>query len=320
MLLNRRRFNALVPTSLALSSSAWASDKTLKILVGYAPGGAADTVARAVADGMRESGYNAFIENRAGAGGRLAIDALMLLPADGDALVMAPSSNLTLSPHLLKSARQDLLSQLSGVGSAARMSFALAVSANSPARSLKDYLALASAHPAQSAYGTPGAGTAMDFIGQMLSKDSKVALTSVSYRGGSAAVNDAVSGTLPAVITTLPNLMPMYRSGRLRLLATSDVAQNPSTPDVPTFAAQGFPRIAVTETFGFFARAGTPRQTIADLNRAIGAAARRDRVSALLQKAEYEVRVTTPEQLDQLVKSEFTRWGEIVKATGYVAE
>jgi len=321
LLLDRRRFNALIPAAaLAASGAAFAQGKTLRILVGYAAGGAADTVARAVAEGLRDSGFNAIVENRPGAAGRLATDALLLAPADGNTLVMTPTGNLTLAPHIFKAARHDLLAQLSGVGTAARMSFAIAVAANSPAKTLQDYLAQAKADPHLATYGTPGAGTAMDFIGQMLSKDAKVALTGVPYKGGSAAVTDAIGGTLPAVITTLPNLLAMHRSGKLRLLATSDGETNPAVPGVPTFKSQGFPGLVVTETFAFFAKAGTAGAMVGELNRAITAAVKSPKVAAILQKAEYEPRSMAPDELNAMIKTEYTRWAEIVKATGYTAE
>lgn len=319
MQINRRRFSAILPAMLAPAGAVRAQDRNVRILVGYAAGGAVDLVARAVAEGMRDSGYTAIVENKSGASGRLATDALLMAPPDAASLVMAPTGNITLAPHIFKSVRHDLLTQLTGVSTAADMSFALAVGANSPAKTLKDYLSLAKSHPAYATYGTPGAGTAMDFIGQILSRESGVALTGIPYKGGSAAVTDAIGGTLSAVITTLPNLIPLHRSGKLRLLATSDAQPNSSFPEIPTFKALGFPSLVVSETFAIFARTGTPQAAVDRLHRAIDAAVKSAKVRAVLTKAEFEPRSMAPDELNRLIRSEYARWAEIVKATGYTA-
>lgn len=322
MRLSRRQFTAFAgaASTLALPGLSFGQDKVLKILVGFAAGGAADTVARAVGEGLRDSGYTAVVENRPGAVGRMASEALLGQPADGNTLVLMPLGNLTLYPHTSKSLRFDPLKDFSGVGSASAMSFALAVGANSPARTLQEFVALARKDLAFAAYGTPGAGTAMHFLGQMLAKESKVPLTHVAYKGGSAAVTDAIGGTLPALITTTPNLLPMHRSGKLRILATSDTAPVAALPGVPTFKSAGFPDLTVSETFAFFARAGTPPAVIAQLNQAITAAVKSPKVSAMLEKAEYEVRTLAPDALDAKVRAEHAAWGRVVKATGYTPE
>jgi tripartite-type tricarboxylate transporter receptor subunit TctC len=305
---------------LPLPGLSLAQGKTLKILVGYAPGGAADTVARIVADGLRETGYTAIIENKAGAAGRLAIEALMGLPADGNTLVLMPVGGVTLYPHVVKSMRHDPLKDLVGVASASSMSFALAVGASSPARTLGDFVEMARKNKNLAAYGTPGAGTAMHFLGAMLAKDANLPLTHVAYKGGSAALTDAVSGVLPSVITTTPNLLPMHNSGKLRILAISEANPNAALPGVPTFKSAGYPDLVVAENFAFFARAGTPAATVTQLNAAITQAVQTAKVQALLRKAEYEPQTMTADALDRDVRASHARWGRVVKAAGYTPE
>ncbi len=307
---------ALVP----LPRMSLAQGKTLRILVGYAPGGAADTVARIVADSLRESGYTAIVENKAGAAGRLAIEALMNLPADGTTLIMMPMGGLTLYPHVVKSIRYDPLKDMAGIATASSMSFALAVGANSPAKTLADYVAMAQRNPAMAAYGTPGAGTAMHFLGAMLARDANLQLTHVAYKGGSAALTDTVSGVLPAVITTTPNLLSMHQSGKLRILAISEANPNPALPGVPTFKSAGYPDLVVTESFAFFARAGTPATQVAQLNQAITSAVQTPKVQGLLRKAEYEPQVMAADALDREVRAGHARWARVVKAAGYTPE
>ncbi len=308
---------ALGSTALFATPAAQADDHTIAVLVGYAPGGAVDTVARVVAEGLNQEGYQAIIENRAGAAGRIAASALARAEPDGKTLMLSPTGNLTLAPHVVNNMPYDPLADFTAVGSAGRMSFALAVGPDSPAADLQEFLALAKEDPAMAAYGTPGTGTAMHFIGSMLSDASGVPLTQIPYKGGSAAVTDAIGGTIPAVITTLPNLLPMHRDGRLRILAISNPEPVAALPNVPTFKSLGYDNLVVTETFIFFAPAGTPAETVADLNQAITAAVQSPRVSARLQEAEYEVHAGSPETLNAEVRDSHAAWADIVARSGH---
>lgn len=322
MPIQRRRLGACLAicAALALPGLAPAQDKQIKILVGYAPGGAADTVARAVGDGLRESGYTAIVENKPGAGGRMATEAVVNGPADGSTLLFTPLGNLTLYPHVFKGLRYDPLKDLAGVGTANSMSFALAVAASSPAKTLQEFLAMARKDPNMAAFGTPGAGTAMHFLGAMLGKQAQVSLTHVPYKGGSAALNDAIGGTLPAVITTTPNLLPMHRAGKIRILAVSESEPNAALPGVPTFKAAGFPELVVEESFGYFVKAGTPPAVIEQLNQAITKAVKSPKVTAILEKQQFEPQTLSPQALDQRVRSGHATWARAVQSTGYTPE
>lgn len=323
MSITRRQFSACLGAgSIALAAPArlLAQDtKTLRVLVGYAPGGAADAVARAVGEGLRDSGYTVIVENKAGAAGRLAPEALLGAPPDGNTLLMTPLGSLTIYPHIYKALRYDPLKDFAPVASASGMSFGVAVGANSPAKTFKQYLELARKDPSLASYGTPGAGTAMHFLGVMLARQANLSLVHVPYKGGSAALTDAIGGNLPAVITTLPNLLPMHRAGKIRILAISTPEPVATLAGVPTFQAEGFPELTISEIFGFFARAGTPAPVIARLNAAISAAVRSPKVSAVLEKVQFEPRIMTPEALDQQVRADYASWGKVVKATGYTA-
>lgn len=322
MTMNRRRFAATLTTLAGAMPFAGlrAQDRNLRVLVGFAAGGAADTVARAVGEGLRDVGYNALVDNKVGAGGRLATEALLSAPADGTTLLMTPMGNLTLYPHVFKALRYDPLKQFAPIAPACSMSFALAVGANSPARTLAEFIALAKANPSAAAYGTPGAGTVMHFIGQLLGRHAQIPLTHVAYKGGSAAVTDAIGGTLPSVITTTPNLLPMHRAGKLRILAISNDVPLAALAGVPTFKSLGFDDLVITETFAFFARSGTPAPVVAQLNRAVTQAVNSDKVASLLTRQEYQTRTATPEALDRQMREEYARWATIVKATGYAPE
>ncbi len=319
---SRRQFAACLGASAlaGVSKLSLAQDKNLRVLVGFAAGGAADTVARAVGEGLRDAGYTVVIDNKPGASGRLATEMLIGAPADGTTLLMTPLGNLTLYPHVFKSLRYDPLAQLAGVASVCNMSFALAVGAGSSAATLQDFIAQARKDPAKAGYGTPGMGTAMHVIGELLGQHAKVPLTHIPYKGGSASVTDAIGGAIPAVITTLPNLLPMHRQGKLRILAVSDPEPSPALPGVPTFKSAGFADLVVTETFAFFARSGTPAPVIAQLNQAINSAVESPRVAGVLQKVEYQLKTMSPDALDRQVRAQHARWAAVVKASGYKPE
>jgi tripartite-type tricarboxylate transporter receptor subunit TctC len=324
MPMNRRHIShALAVAALALTlpqPSFAQAPKLLRILVGYAPGGAADSVARAIGEGLRDSGYSVVIENKPGAGGRMAAENLLTVPPDGSTLILAPLGNLTIYPHIYRSLRYDPLKDFVPVASAAAMSFGIAVGSGSPAKTLKDYLALAKKDSAFASFGTPGSGTQMHFLGAMLGRQADVSLLQVPYKGGSAAVTDAIGGSLPAVITTLPNLLPMHRAGKLRILAITNPEPLATLPGVPTFKTAGFPQLQMTERFAFFARTGTPAPIVSQLNEAIGKAVTSPSVTAVLQKVEFEPSVMSSEALAKQIRSEYAAWGQVVKSTGYSPE
>lgn len=291
----------------------------LRMLVGFAPGGAADLVARALAEGMRASGYTTIVENKAGAGGRIAVESLLTAGADGNSMLFTPSTNLTLYPHLYKDLRYTM-ADFTPLGTASEFDFAFAVGANSPARTLQEFLQLAQKDPRMAVYGTPGAGTVMQFLGIMLSNASKVPLTAIPYKGGSLALADTVGGTLPALITTLPNLIPMHKSGKIRILATTHPAPLSALPDVPTFASAGYPSLTVAEYFALLGNKGMPDDQAQVLTRAVADAVRSPAFGKVMQQQFFEPKVTAPAALKQQLVREYAFWERVVKDSGYRPE
>jgi tripartite-type tricarboxylate transporter receptor subunit TctC len=296
-----------------------AQGKMLRILVGYPPGGAVDVVAREVAEGLRAEGYNPIVENRTGAAGRLATEQMLQAPADGGTVVLMPGGNLTIFPHVypkLGYKPQDL----APISTVCSFSFGLAAGPGSPAKTLKEFIAWAKANPGKASYGTPGGGTAMHFMGVMLARQAGVELTHVPYRGGAQAMVDVLGGNLPALATTLPNLVTPHKQGKVRILAFSGEKPLSALPGVPTFKEAGYPELVITETFGVFASAKTAAAVQTELHKAINAAASQPRVVAALEKLEFEPLVTSQTAYAARLKAELDRWGPIIKATGYKAE
>jgi tripartite-type tricarboxylate transporter receptor subunit TctC len=294
--------------------------KPLKVLVGFAPGGAVDTVAREVGEGLRSAGYNVVIDNRSGASGRLATEQLLAAPPDGTSLVFMPGGNATLFPHVYTTLKYDPFKDLAPVAAACEFSFALAAGPGTPAKTLKEFIDWAKANPGKANYGSPGGGTAMHFMGVMLGRAAGFEFTHIPYRGGAAALVDVLGGTVPAIATTLPNVVQPHKQGKLRILAHSGARRVPGLPEVPTFKEAGFPQLEITETFGFFAHAKTPPAVLADLHTALRAALAQVRVATALEKLEFEPLALSQAGFAARLKSDFDRWGPVVKATGYRAD
>jgi tripartite-type tricarboxylate transporter receptor subunit TctC len=319
----RQAIVALVATSAvpALHGQACAqTGKPLRVLVGYPPGGAVDVVAREIGEGLRTAGYAVVVENRTGAAGRLATEQMLSAPPDGSTLVCMPGGNATIFPHVYPKLKYDPFKDLVPLAAACEFTFALGVGPGTPAKTLKEFVDWAKAHPGKASYGTPGGGTAMHFMGVMFARAAGFEFTHVPYRGGAAAIVDVLGGTVPALATTLPNLVQPHRQGKLRILAFTGSKRLPGLPDVPTFKEAGYPGLEITENFGFFAHARTPPAIVAELHAALRAAATQSRVTAALEKLEFDPVSMTQAEYAALLKADHERWGPVIKATGYKAE
>lgn len=295
------------------------ADTPIRMLVGFAPGGGADVAARALAEALRTAGYAVIVENKAGAGGRIATDALLAAPSDGSTLLFTPSTNLTLYPHIYRKLRYSL-QDFSPLGTACEFDFGFAVGASSPARTLAEFLAMARSDPRMAAYGTPGAGTIMHFQGAMLSKASGVPLTHVPYKGGSLALTDAMGGVLPLLVTTLPYLIPMHKSGKIRILATTGKSASPELPDVSTFGAQGFPELTMAEYFMVLGRSGLDTSRGAALGQALAAATQAPTFRQTMERLYFTPSASAPQVLAQRLRQDDAFWATQVRNSGYTPE
>jgi len=319
---NRRRtLSQMAAISLAAITPSWvnAQAKTLKILVGYPPGGAVDVVARQVAEEMRALGYNTIVENKTGAAGQLATEAMLAAPNDGSTVVLMPGGNATIFPHVYPKLRYSVgdLAPLAGVCS---FTFALGVGPGTPAKTLKEFVDWAKANPSKASYGTPGAGTAMHFLGVMFGRQAGIDFQHVPYKGGAAAMTDLLGGNLPALSTTLPNLVKQHTAGKLRILGFSGDQPLPGLSGVKTFKEQGYPELQIREIFAFFASSKTPAPVLAELEKALISAAKMPRLVASIEKLEFDSAVINASELSRYIKADFERWGPVIKATGYTAE
>jgi tripartite-type tricarboxylate transporter receptor subunit TctC len=322
IMISRRNYLSYIGSAALMGlfpNMTFAQGKPLKILVGYPAGGAVDVVARQLGEELRAAGYNAVVENRTGAAGQLATEAMLAAPADGSTIVMMPGGNATIFPHVYPKLRYAM-SDLAPLASVCSFQFGLGVGPGTPAKTLKEFVDWAKANPGKASYGTPGAGTAMHFMGVMFGRKAGIDFQHVPYRGGALAMTDVLGGTIPSLTTTLPNLVTQHKAGKLRILGFSGDKALPGLPGVPTFKEQGYPELQLTEVFAVFASSKTPKAVHAELEKAILAAARSPRLIAAIEKLEFDTDVRPSADLARHLQDDFERWGPIIKATGYTAE
>ena len=318
--------NALLRTlsaffGLALAACASAQDGPIRILVGFPPGGESDVIARLLVDRMTISlGAPVIVENKPGAGGMLAAEALKNAAPDGRTLMISPIAVTVFAPLTHAKLRYDPIRDFAPVSLAAYFQMALAVGPGSPAKTLDEYIAWARANPAKATYGVPLAGGPTHFFGVMLARTAGVDLAVVPYKGSAPFVNDLLGGQVPAGITVLSQLLKHHEAGKLRILGTSGSERSPMAPDVPTFREQGFAAIEGTGWQAFHTRAGTPRPTIDRLSAAIASAIKAPEIGARLLALGLEPVGSTPGELASRVAEDAARWAPIVTASGFRAD
>jgi tripartite-type tricarboxylate transporter receptor subunit TctC len=329
----RRR--ALQSLGWPLASSAlapWAAfaQNTLpveqvKIVCGFPVGGTADTTSRRVGDKLAGSTYSrnaAMVENKTGAGGRIAIEAVKNANPDGSTLLLSAYSMLLIYPHIYRSLSYDPFKDFAPVSIASVLSHGLAVGPMVPAsvKNVKDFLAWCKANPDRANYGSPAAGSTPHFLGALLSLESGVAMQHVAYRGSVPGVTDVIAGQISAMFTPHGDFLANHRAGKLRILATSGKQRSLFVPDIPTFAEQGFSGLTVEEWFGFFAPAKTPANVISTANAAINSALKDKGVVDSLALQGLSPLGSSPDDMAKEMRRLYEQWGPVVKRIGFTAE
>lgn len=296
----------------------------VKIFYGFPAGSAGDSVARRVAEKIGGTSYSklpGFVENKPGAGGRIAVETLKNSPADGSVLALAPVSALSVYPHIYPKLayKPEDVTQVS-IG--AIMFHGLAVGPAVPAevKTLKDFIAWAKANPSQANYGSPGAGSMPHLLGALLGMRAGVELKHVPYRGTVPSITDLVGGQIAAAMNPSGDYLQHIKTGKVRVLATSGRKRSPYLPDVPTFTELGYPDITSEEWFGFYAPAKTPAATIAAANAAITQALKDKAVVDALATVGLVAHPSTPKEMAADQKAEYDRWGPLVKQIGFTSE
>jgi tripartite-type tricarboxylate transporter receptor subunit TctC len=313
-----------LPWHLRAAAQAQAIEQA-KFLYGFPAGSAGDIACRRVAEKVAGTAYAknaALVENKPGAGGRIALDALKSSPNDGSVLALSPFSTTSIYPHVYKKLSYDPVADFMPVSIAAVMHHGLAVGPVVPASvtDVKGFVAWAKANPDKANYGSPAAGSTPHFLGALLGLSQNIEIKHVPYRGSVPGITDVVGGQIAAMFTPAGDFLPNHRAGKLRLLATSGKARLPFAQDVLTFAEQGFADLTTEEWFGFYAPAKTPGAIVAAANTAINAALKDKSVVDGLAVVGLLAQGSTPEEMARSQRAEFERWGPLVKRIGFTAD
>ena len=326
-MLSRRRFVAAAAgagVSIAAPQRAHSQvvGKLTRMIVGFAPGGSSDVTARLLVDQMRGYASTIIIDNRPGAGGRIAVETAKAGAPDGSVLLLSPASMIVLYPHLYKPLGYDPVQDLVAVTTVCAFPFVLSVGPLVPrdVRTLADFIQWCKANPKLASYGTSGAGSMLHFAGMMLARAANFDFTHVPYKGASPALQDLLGGQVASTVGVLGIALPHIQAGNLRALAMTGATRSSFLPDVPTLTEAGFPGLEITEWQGLFVPAKTPPAVVHALNRSVRDALDTAEVKAGLIKLFFEAGGTSPEQFADIVKADIARWEPIVKASGFTPE
>lgn len=318
-----KRRHALAGAALAATLLSWGHNpataqtfpppKPVTMVVGFAPGGAADMAARLIASELGGLiGQSVVVENRAGAGGNIAHALVAKGPKDGSMLLFGSVGPLTISPHLMK-LNYDPFKDLAPVSGGVHFPNLLVVHQGTGMKRFADFIEKAKAQPDTVEYASSGAGSASHLTGVLLGQRAGAAMVHVPYKGGAPALQDVLGQRVTAYFAAPPTAMPYVATGQLTALATTGLTRPDYMPDVPTVAESGFPGFEALNWYAFVAPAGTPDAVLEQWNAAIVQVLDKPAVKDSLKKHGLTPHPTTRQGLADFMQAEYDKWGQVVK-------
>jgi tripartite-type tricarboxylate transporter receptor subunit TctC len=294
--------------------------KPIRFVVPYAPGGTTDLVARTVGAHMAQTlGQPVIIDNRAGAGGNIGMDAVAKAAPDGYTVGMGAISTNALNPHIYKKMPFDPRKDFTAVGLLGNSTIVLEAGPALPVKTVAELLAHAKKSPGVP-YATAGAGTSMHLTGVLFAQTSKTDLVHVPYKGSAPLITDLIGGQVPIAFDNLPASLPHIQAGKLRALAVAGAQRSPALPDVPTLAEAGLPDAVVEPWFGVYGPAGLPAPVAQRLNKALADALADPAVKDKLLAAGFTPRSASVADFDALTKREYERLGKVAHSAQMSAD
>ena len=296
-------------------STAPYPNKPLKLVIGFAPGGAADHVARSMSDAFgRALGASVVVENRAGAGSSIAAEFVAKAPADGYTVLIASPSSISVNPALnpkLGYTPKDL----APVTKITTSPLVIAANPNLGIQTLQDLIARAKKEPGRINYATSGNGSAPHLGGALFTQLANVELTHIPFRGGSPAIQSVIAGDTQVTFGTPPSVLPMIQAGRLKGLAVSTRERTPLVPDVPGMREAGLPDYNIEFWYGVFVPAATPAPIVKKIFDAAQIAMQQAQVKAALVREGTDVDLSkSPEQFAAFLQEDAKFWVKLVKS------
>ncbi len=295
-------------------------ERPVQVIVPYAPGGSVDVIARSLAQKLTERmGQTVFIENRAGAGGTIGVSAVTRAKPDGYTLLLTSLGAVTVTVHLTK-AGYDPLTDLAPISLLATSGLVLSVKEDSPIRSVRDLIAAAKARPGTINYSVTGVGSQTFLAGELLKRSLNLDMVPVQYKGGGPAAAAVAAGEVQAGITDSGPIQPLLQSKRVRVLAVTGSQRASAMPDVPTMEEAGVPGFKIDSAIALFAPAGTPPEIVDKLNAEVAAALKSPDLIDRVHAASHDPKPNSPAEMKTMLKSEFDRWGAMVREAGVKLE
>jgi len=293
--------------------------RPVHIFVPYAAGGGVDILARTLGEAVSQKwGQPVVVENRPGAGGVVASQALVASAPDGYTLIVVASGHAT-NPFLYPKLSYDTFRDFTPISRLASSPNILLVRADSPFKTVADVIAVARAKPGSLSFGHAGSGTSTHLAGELLNKLAGIEINAISYKGGAPAINDLLGGQIPMSFNNAPEALGQLQAGTLRALAVTTTSRSPFLPDVPTMA-ETVPGYDTEVWWGLLGPAGMPPDLVARLSHDFVAALNTDAVKERLSKFGASPIGSSPAELDARIRADYEKWGAIIKASGITAE
>jgi tripartite-type tricarboxylate transporter receptor subunit TctC len=313
----------ILAAGLALAAStafAQYPNKPVTIVVGFEPGGGTDTTARILQPVLGEQlGQQIVVENRAGAGGNIAVDHVAKAAPDGYTIVLANVGALAVNPHILKTP-YDPLKDLVPISMAAEFANVLVVQPSLGVNTVADFVKLAKSKPATITYASSGIGGAGHLSGELLRRVASIDIVHVPYKGGGPAMQGFLGGQVASFFATPISSISQIRAGKAKAVATTGSKRAALMPDVPTIAESGYPGYEALNWYGFLGPRGLQKDVVERLNKEIVKALAHPQVVAALHKTGTEPKSSTPNEFAAYIKREYDTWGKVVKEAGIKAQ
>ncbi len=295
--------------------------KPIRMIVPFPPGGGTDILSRLVAQKLTEANkWNVIPDNRGGAGGTIGIAEAARAAPTGYEMVMGQKDNLVVAPWLYKNLSYDPTKDLVAVAHVAYTPVVIVTGVQSRFKTLADVVAAAKAKPDSITYGSPGNGTTIHLAGEIFNTAAGIKLRHVPYKGSNPAMIDVLAGNVDLMVSSLPSAISQIKAGKLRALAVTSAKRSTSMPDIPTVAELGYKDFDVSTWYGLFMPAGTPKEIVATMNAEVNKLLATNDMKAAVHGQGAEVQNMTPDQFSALLKTDYAKWKDIVKASGATIE
>jgi len=308
---------ALLLQSPSLVAAQEYPNRPITMVVTFAPGGSSDVLARAVAAAMStDLGQQVVVDNRPGAGGHIGAAAVAHAPPDGYTVLFGTNGTLGIGPAIYSKLNYNPERDLVPVGLLHTLPQLLIINPSVPAKNLTELIDYARRNPGALSFASSGTGAASHLAGELFKQQAKIDIVHIPYKGGGAAVSDLVSGRVSMMLETIPNALPLVRSGQMRAIGVTTKERSALAPDIPSLAESGLPDFDVSAWTGLFAPAGTPPAIIERLNAETRNIAGEQDYVARIQGMGTDVSSSTPEAFGKFVNDDVGRWTAVIRNAG----